>query len=161
MMNRLDFSSLKKSKYLDPETRRVLSSTWKFSNTLTSNLIAEGKNTAANNLTDKSMRELPLRNYSIGDTLSRMYTIQNLYALNRINEANKLAKETSAYLTQEFDYVSELEPEYQQAHRRDIEFGLSILNSLERMTAAYQQKAVNQEIKNNFNNLINQFGIRS
>jgi len=161
MMNKLDFSSLKKSKYLDPETRRVLNSTWKFSNTLISNLIAEGKTTAANHMIEKNLKELPLRNYSITDTLGRMYTVQNLYSLNRINEANKLAKETSAYLTQEFDYVSELEPVYQQAHRRDIEFGLSILNSLERMTAAYQQKSVNQEIKNNFNNLINQFGIKS
>ena len=161
MMTKLDFSSLKKSVYLDPETRRVLYSTWKFSNTLTSNLIAEGKTAAANHMVDKSMKELPLRNYSLTDTLSRMYTIQNLYALNRTGEANKLAKTTAAYLTQEFDYVSEMEPVYQQAHKRDIEFGLSILSSLERMTAAYQQKEVNQEIKNNFNNLINQFGIKS
>jgi sulfur relay (sulfurtransferase) DsrF/TusC family protein len=161
MMNKLDFSSLKKASYLDPETRRVLNSTWKFSNTLTVNLIREGKTTAANHMIDKTMRELPLRNYAITDTLSKMYTIQNLYALNRTVEANKLAKETSAFLTQEFDYISALEPEYQMAHRGDIEFGLSILNSLQRMTAAYQQKAVNQEIKNSFNNLVNQFGVKS
>ena len=161
MMNKLDFSSLKRSAYLDPETRRVLSSTWKFSNTLTSNLIKEGKTIAANRMIEKTMRELPLRNYSITDTVSRMYTIQNLYSLNRTLEANKLAKETSAFLTQEFDYISALEPEYQHAHRGDIEFGLSILNSLERLTGAYNQKAVNQEIKNNFNNLVNQFGLKS
>lgn len=161
IMKKLDFSAFKKASYLDPETRRVLFSTWTLNNTLASNLIAEGKNAQANQIMEKSMKELPLRNYSVRDTMNRIYTIQNLYAVNQVNEANKLAKETSAYLTQEIDYVSTLEPAYQQAHEPDIRMGLSILSGLDKMTADYKQKAVNQEIKANFNRMVNLFGMKS
>lgn len=161
MMNKLDFSAFRKSSYLDPETRSMLFSTWTLNNTLTSNLIEEGKTQQANLLLQKSLRELPLRNYSIRDTVSRVYTIQNLYALNRVNEANKLAKETSAFVSQEFDYVSTLEPELQLAHRRDIELGLFVLNNLDKITAGNDQKRVNQEIKAEFNKMVNQFGVKS
>jgi hypothetical protein len=107
------------------------------------------------------MRELPLHNYSITDTLSRLYTVQNLYALNRIKEANALAAETSAYVAQEFDYLSALEPEYQQAYHQDVQMGLSVMNNLAQITAAYKQQRVAQEVKVSFNRMLNQFGLKS
>lgn len=160
MMNKLDFSGFKTSGYLDPETRRVLNSTWQLNNTLTSNLIAEGKNKQAALLMKKSLKELPLRNYSVTDTMDRIFTIQNLYALNQLKEANKLAEQTAVYVSQEFDYVSTLQPDFQMAHRQDIQRGLYILNTLDKITAGYQQKELNTQIKGNFNKMINQFGIK-
>jgi hypothetical protein len=161
LVSKMDFSAFKKATYLDPETRRVLYSTWNLNNTLTSNLIAENKKAQANKLTDKYMRELPLHNYSITDTLSRLYTVQNLYALNRIKEANALAAETSAFVAQEFDYLSALEPEYQQAYHQDVQMGLSVMNNLAQITAAYKQQRIAQEVKVSFNRMLNQFGLKS
>jgi hypothetical protein len=161
LVSKMDFSAFKKATYLDPETRRVLYSTWNLNNTLTSNLIAENKKAQANKLTDKYMRELPLHNYSITDTLSRLYTVQNLYALNRIKEANALAAETSAFVAQEFDYLSALEPEYQQAYHQDVQMGLSVMNNLAQITAAYKQQRIAQEVKVSCNRMLNQFGLKS
>jgi hypothetical protein len=161
LISKMDFSAFKKAAYLDPETRRVLYSTWNLNNTLTSNLIAENKKAQANRLTDKYMRDLPLRNYTITDTLSRLYTVENLYALNRIKEANALAADTSAYVAQEFDYLSALEPEYRPAYHQDVQMGLSVMNNLAQLTAAYKQQRVAQEVKVNFNRMLNQFGLKS
>jgi hypothetical protein len=160
VMNKFDFSSFKRSAYLDPQTRSFLSGTWALNNTLVSNLIMEGKSVAADLVLKKSMRELPLRNYSITDTISRINTIQNLYALHHLKEANQLTRETTDYLNQEFAYISSLDSQFQQAQLQNIHTGLYVLNSLDRITAGYQQKELNRTIQENFKRLANEFGIK-
>lgn len=160
VMNKMNFASFHRATYIDPETRRVIDATWDLNNTLATNLIMEGKMSQANNVMQKSMKQLPLRNYSVQDTLNKIQTVQNLYALNHLNEANKLAKETTDYLSQEFRYVATLDPEYQQAHLRNIHIGLNVLNGLEELTRLYGQKELNQLIKSNFNRLANEFGVK-
>jgi hypothetical protein len=160
VMNKFDLSSFKRSAYLDPQTRSFLSGTWALNNTLVSNLIMEGKSVAADLVLKKSMRELPLRNYSITDTISRINTIQNLYALHHLKEANQLTRETTDYLNQEFAYIGSLDSQFQQAQLQNIHTGLYVLNSLDRITAGYQQKELNQMIQENFKRLANEFGIK-
>jgi len=161
VVKKMDFTGFKKSSYLDPETRRVLNSTWMLNNTLASNLITEGKIKEADEVMRKSLKDLPLRNYSVTDTMNRIYTIQNLYALNHSDQANKLAKETSDYLEQEFTYVSTLAPQFQRDYQAEVEMGLSILNGLDKMTAGYHQKIVNQQIKDSFSRLIDKLGLNN
>jgi len=160
VMNEMDFSSFKKSPYLDPQTRSFLYGTWAMNNTLTGNLIMEGHITEANQVLKKSMRELPLRNYSITDTISRINTIQNLYALHHLKEATQLTRETTNYLKQEFSYISSLDPQYQQAQLQNIRLGLYVLSGLDRITAGYQQKELNKMIQQDFKRLANEFGVK-
>ncbi|WP_442587608.1 glycosyltransferase family 117 protein [Pedobacter sp. AW31-3R] len=158
MMHQLDFSDFHKAAYLDPESRRVLNSTWDISNTLAANLLTEGKPVKAQHIMQKSMKELPLRNYGINDTLGRMYTAQNLYALKNTGAANKVAKDTADYVVQELEYIAALEPEFQQARMQQIRLGLYVLSGLDKLTKSYQQHSLNQAIGRNFNYLANEFG---
>lgn len=160
VMDKMDFSGYHKAKYLDPQTRTFLNGTWLMDNTLTSNLIMEGKTAQAEQILKKGLRDLPLRNYSITDTINRISTIQNLYALNHLQEAGKLTKETADYLAQEFAYIRTLDPEFQQAHLQNIRIGLYVLNGLDHVTADYQQKELNKMIKANFNRIADEFGIK-
>jgi len=160
VVNKQDFSGFKRSDYLDPETRRIVNGTWALNNTLTSNLLLEGKTAQAERVLQKSMRDLPLKNYTLNDTINRIYTVQNLYAMHHLKEANRLAKETTDYLVQEFNYVATLDPELQRQYLQNVRFGLSILNGLDRITAGNEQKELNQLIKKNFNQVANEFGIK-
>src|SRR5690606_10897780 len=78
LMNKLDFSSFHQARYLDVESRRVINGTWQLNNVLTANLLKEDKIDKAKDILLKSMRDLPLRNYSITDTLNKLNTVQNL-----------------------------------------------------------------------------------
>ncbi|WP_158797533.1 protein O-mannosyl-transferase family [Pedobacter sp. L105] len=160
VMRKMDYTGFHHSAYLDPETRSILNTTWGLNNTLASNLIMEGKTAQAEQLIHKSMRDLPLKNYTLNDTINRIYTAQNLYALHHIKEANQLVKTTSDYLTQEFNYVETLDPDFQQQHLQNIRFGLAVLNGLDRLTESYQQKELNQQLKKNFSRTANEFGIK-
>ena len=138
-----------------------MNGTWDLNNTLAANLLLEGKPVQSARVMEKSMKDLPMKNYSIRDTLNRMYTTENLYGLNRINSANKLAKETNDFLLQEMDYISTLTPELQQARMQEIRLALYVWGTLDKMTATYDQKELNGVIKGNFNRMMNTFGVRS
>lgn len=159
-IGRLNFSDFHKAAYLDPESRRVAEGTWELSNTLTSNLLMEGKTGMARQMLHKSLKDLPLRNYGVRDTLNRVYTVQNLYALDQVKTANQLAKETAAYVVQELEYVATLAPGFQQARMQQIKIGMYVLSSLDKVTAAGQQKELNQMIRKNLNYLANEFGLQ-
>jgi hypothetical protein len=160
VVNKMDFSGFKKSAYLDPLTRNFMNGTWAMCNTLSTNLILEGKTQMADAVISKSLKELPLRNYSIRDTLSRIGTIQNLYALGHIKEANLLSKDTSDYLSQELRYIETLDPRYQQAHLQNIRLGLYVLGNLEKLSSGYRQEELNQMIRKNLNSLADKFGVQ-
>ncbi|CAM3980079.1 Protein of unknown function [Pedobacter westerhofensis] len=157
--NKMDFTAYKKSKYLDPQTREFMKGTWTMNNTLTTNLIMEGKTMQAELILQKSLKQIPLRNYSMRDTLNRVSTIQNMYALRHVTEANILTKETTDFLSQEFSYIESLDPTYQQAHLQNIRIGLYVLENLDKITAGYGQKELNQLIKGKVKRLAEQFGI--
>ena len=159
VMNKLDFKAFYKAKYADPETRRIINGSWEMNNTLAVNLITEGKLNQAGHIMDKSLKDLPLKNYAVSDTLNRIYTIQNLYALNKTSAANKLARDTTRFVVQELDYVATLDPQYQRSYMDNVRLGLSILNGIDKMTADYKQKELSQLINNDFNKLAKKFGM--
>jgi hypothetical protein len=160
VVDKMDYSAFHRASYLDPQTKAFVNNTWSGINTLASNLINEGKPAQATRVLQKCMRDLPLRNYSMIDTLNRMGTIQNLYALHHENEANQLTKDTSAYLLQELDYIATLDPEFQQAYLREIRLGLYVFGGLEKFSAQAQQKELNKVIKSNLLRLADQFGVK-
>ncbi|MET1056117.1 MAG: DUF2723 domain-containing protein [Pedobacter sp.] len=160
VLNQMDFSGFKESAYLDPQTRAFMNGTWAMNNSLSTNLILEGKTAQADLILKKSLKELPLRNYSIRDTIGRISTIQNLYALGHLKEANILTKDTSDFLSQEFSYIESLDPRYQQAQLQNIRMGLYVLSNLDKLTAGYGQKELNQRIQGKLNRLADKFGIK-
>ncbi len=157
VMNRIDYKAFKRASYLDPESRRIVNGTWSFNNTLANNLIAEGKVGKAGNLMEKCLRDLPTRSYTIGDTLTQLYTVKNLYSLNKADEANKQATATTDFLIQELNYIAALSPDFKQQQTRNIQIGLYVLGSLDKLTAEYHQKELNQIIRNNFSALVKDF----
>jgi hypothetical protein len=139
VMNKLEFSGFKKAAYMDPESRRVLDQTWRLHNTLAGNLLAEGKKTEAHRLMVKSLDELPVKNYSIRDSILRLGTITNLYDQQDLARAGKLTTETANFLTGELHYMVSLEPKFQEAYLDDARLGFSVLQELAKLTEQYGQ----------------------
>src|SRR5690606_8575622 len=98
IVDKFDYSGFHSAKYLDVESRRVASATWQLNNSLTSNLLEDGKIRQASEVMEKSMNELPLRDYSISDTLMKLRTVKNLYDLDRTEQANSLVSTTTDFL---------------------------------------------------------------
>ncbi len=157
LMHKFDLKGLTTAKYLDPESRRVAQGTWAISNTLTSNLIAEGKTAKAHSLLVKNIKEIPLKNYSIDDTITRYQTIQNMYTLKETKAANELTTATLDFLDKELTYIASLEPEKFNAYGRDIQLGMYVLTNLDRLAADYQQTALSQKIRAKFGALEKKF----
>lgn len=149
-LHKMDFSAFNKAKYLDPETRRVANDTWVFQNALTKNLISEGKHPQAQQIITKSIKELPLKLYSIHDTLNRLETIQILHNLNNHQDANLLASQTASFLDQELSYIASLSARQQQAAIRNIQIGMYVLNGLTELT---NETELNKRIKNKYKEL--------
>lgn len=141
-----DLTGFKKATYLDPESRRIASTTWRLNNTLTAALISIGQHKKAEKIMEKSLRDLPLHNYSIGDTLNKVYTIQNLYALNQTKIANALATDTARYIQQELEYVAQHSPRFKSAYLDNVEFGVGVMNELTRVTSVNHQSVVSKQI---------------
>lgn len=157
MMNKFDFTGFRTAKYLDPESRRIASGTSKFINYLADNLITSGKQAQAKNLLVKAVDELPIKLYSIDDTLTRMYTVHNLYQVNETERANVITKQLNTFLDQELSYIASLDAKEWNYYGRDIQLGLSVLNNLERITAGSKQTALNKSIKETLQRIQNKF----
>ncbi|PYF68907.1 glycosyltransferase family 117 protein [Pedobacter nutrimenti] len=157
VMNKMDFSGFKKAAYLDPESRRVVEQTWRLNNTLAENLLKEGKKEAAHRLMVKSVNELPLKKYSIRDTLTRFYTINNLYNQGDQLRANKMTRQTVDFIQQELMYMSTLKPEFQQDYVPDIQLGLSVMNELAKLTAGHKEIEISGQIGRQLKNLQQKF----
>ena len=153
IMHKFRYKGFKTAAYLDPESRRIAEGTWQLNNTLASNLITEGKPELARNVLLKTIREIPLKNYSINDTVNKFLTIRSLYQLNDLSNANPLISQTIRYLDQELNYITALDPRLLPAYARDIKISLSMLYELERMTAEKKQLPLNQQIRAQYQRL--------
>ncbi len=147
MLNKMDFSGFKRAKYLDPESRRVLNSTWLVNNTLVENLLMENKKTQAGKILAKNLRELPLKNSSVDDTLNRISTVRNLYAIGDVKNGNDIAIQTLHFLEKEMNYIGTLPENYIMAYRDKIETSMYVLNVLDDVSAFYNQTATNKRLK--------------
>lgn len=161
VMEKLDFTAFNKAKYLDVESRRIVNGTWQLNNTLVNNLIVEDKTDEAKQVMKKSMLDLPLRNFSITDTLGKLHTVHNLYRLGQLDEANQVVNATSDFLNDELQYVTSLAPFHQLAYREDIQLGLYVLNEFEKIAAAYKQEKLSQRIGGVLDRMIVAFQIES
>ena len=141
-----ELGGFKTAKYLDPESRRVLSGTWDYANTLTTNLIQDNQLQMAKAVVSKSMKQLPLTNSSIMDTLNKISLVQNLYFLKDAKTANAITKETSRYIAQEFDYILSLDRQQQQQFIYDIKRGLYVLEGLDQITSNFEQPALSKQL---------------
>jgi len=161
MVGKFDYSGFHSAKYLDVESRRVANAAWQLNNTLASNLMEEGKSSQAAEVMDKSMKELPLRNYSIADTLMKLRTVKNLYELDKTEQANRLVNSTTEFLSAELQYLSGLEPRHQRSYVEDIQVGIYVLDELEKMTASYQQIPARQKVSITLDRIIREFELGS
>ncbi|RZL36435.1 MAG: hypothetical protein EOP00_29480 [Pedobacter sp.] len=139
-----EFAGYKTAKYLDPESRRVLQGTWSFANTLTTNLLKENQTAMAKKVVDKSLSELPLRNWSISDTVNKVSLIANLNQLKMNIKAIEISQKTAKYVAQEFDYILSLSPEQQMNFLDDIKRGMYVLQSLQEIADKSKQSSLNK-----------------
>ena len=137
----------KTAKYLDPESRRVLHATWAFANTLSSNLIQNNHIQEAEKVIKMSIDKLPLKNSSISDTLNKISLVQNLYAVKNHKEANRIIKETSHFIDQEFSYILSLTNNEQNNLIYDVKQGMYVLQAFNELARIYQQDNIANQLK--------------
>lgn len=159
VVNKFVYSGFHNAKYLDEESRRVAGTTWQLNNALTENLLEEGKTRKAADVMAKSLKELPMRNYSIADTLIKLRTVKNLYELKQTEQANALVAATADFLSAELQYLSGMALKHQNAYVEDIQIGIYVLDELEKMTAAYQQGPVRQKLNTTLDRVIRGFEV--
>jgi len=153
VMNKFDFKGFKNAGYLDLESRRIAGGTWRMTNTLATNLIMEGKAEKAGNILIKSLKELPLKNYSIDDTVGKLQTIECLYLTKNTKAANQLVQETSSYLEKEISYIASLDAKRFPAYEGDIQRGFLVLERLYKVTAVHHQNELNRILKDKIEQL--------
>lgn len=158
MMN-FDYKGFQTAKYIDPESKNFAEGTWTIANVLTDNLIAEGKKTQARNFLIKHIKDLPLTNASVDDTLNRFQTIQHLYAFNMTDNANRITNDTFYFLNQELSYIATLEPEKLNSQERNIQVGFYVLSNLQKMTAEYGQHKLSKAIETRLKDLERKFSL--
>jgi len=144
---KFELDGFKTAKYLDPESRRVLNTTWGFANTLSSNLIQNNQIKQAEKVIKLSMDKLPLKNSSISDTLNKISLVQNLYAINHQADANRMIKETSQFIDQEFGYILSLANNNQNELIYEIKQGMYVLQAFNELAKIYQQKEMADQLK--------------
>lgn len=152
-----ELDGFKKAKYLDPESRRVLHSTWTFANTLSSNLIQNNRLQQAEKVMKISMDKLPLKNSSISDTLNKISLVQNLYAIKNYQEANRMIKETSQFIDQELGYILSLTTEQRNKLMLDIRQGMYVLQAFNELSNIYQQEKLANEVKQKLDGFARRF----
>jgi len=145
VMNKFQLSSFNKTNYLDTESQRVANLTWNVFISLTSNLAAENKVDKAKLVMDKALSVLPLRNYSVADTVIKYRTAGNLYALNETSKANELVKSATSFLSSELNYYASLNQEDQDMN--DVGNVLSLLGAFQKLADANRQVGISKEIK--------------
>ncbi|WP_285009484.1 glycosyltransferase family 117 protein [Pedobacter faecalis] len=150
VMNRFDQRGYKTARYLDPESRRIAKGSWLIVNTLSANLLTENKSHMARNLMLKSVKELPLKIYSIDDTLVRLQTAEHLYLTQHTKAADQLVKQTADFLNAELAYFGSLGSDRFLYYERDIRAGLFVLNKLQLLTAAFGKTELSNYVKDRF-----------
>jgi len=157
IMHKLDFKGFKSAKYQDPESRRIAGTTAKFMNNLTRELIKSGNLAQAKQVMTKSVRELPEKIYSIEDTVNRIYTVNNLYAVKDVKMANEIATNTATFLEAELSYISSLDSGRQRSYERDFQLGMQVLQNLEKMADDNRQLALGTHLRKVLHNIQQQF----
>jgi hypothetical protein len=158
VMNKLDFRGFTSAKYQDPESRRIAGTTAKFMNNLAVNLLDEGKADKAKQLMTKSINELPGKIYSIEDTLIKVYTISNLYAVKENKSADKIARDAASFIGDELGYIASLDSRRKNLYGREIQIGVQVLASLEKMATDNKDLELSGYLKQVLENIKTQFG---
>ncbi|MBE7176582.1 MAG: DUF2723 domain-containing protein [Mucilaginibacter polytrichastri] len=161
VMNRFRWGNMKHARYLDPlSTTFFMPVMLNQMNTLAENLISEGRPDLARNVVRKCDTELPDIYPDATVSLRKFYLADTCYRLRETAQANKLVTGVAAYLTDQLRYHAQTGHSMQAGGNDDIQFQLSLLAELVKMTENYKQPRLYAALSENLDNYSRQFGIR-
>ncbi|NEU10079.1 DUF2723 domain-containing protein [Flavihumibacter sp. R14] len=146
LKNKFLLDSFNKAAYLDPESRRVARQTWNLLNTLAADLGAEGRTAEAKDVISRAVENLPMRNYTIRDSVEKYRAAVTLYRLNEPAEANRIAASTVQFLAAELRFLGSLDKEKQESRMDEISLAASVLNGFREEAGKFKQLAVVSEV---------------
>ena len=126
-------------------------------NNLTRELIKSGNLAQAKQVMTKSVRELPEKIYSIEDTVGKIFTVNNLYAVNDTKMANAISKNAAKFIDGELSYIASLDSGRKYAFERDVQLGMQVLQNLEKMADDNRQTTLSNYLRKVLNNIQLQF----
>jgi hypothetical protein len=161
LMNNFIWANIKNSKYLDPESQKMVFLSVNKFNELAKNLIFEGKLDSARNVMIECLKVLPIAHiYDPNFALSKYEIISLLYQLGMKNKANDLLKQSANLITQELDYHYNLMQQKENLGNRDIQLNLFVLSQFELMTKKYSEPKLHTEIEAKLKDFDAKFGNR-
>ncbi|WP_423146938.1 DUF2723 domain-containing protein [Rubrolithibacter danxiaensis] len=153
VMQKFKLDSFNKAANLDPESRRVAKITWNTMNTLTENLIFEGKTTLAREVIEKALSDLPLRNYSIADTIDKYRATVSLNQLGETSWTYSLAKSAVDFLASEVRYLASLSEEEQQNNKFTIQQSIAIMEAFKKEAKDHNQNDIVNAVSDTYSSV--------
>lgn len=161
LMSKFTWANIKNTKYLDPESEKMVFLSVNKFNELAKNLIFEGKIDSARNVMKECLKVMPITKiYDPNFALSKYEIISLLYQLGIKNNANDLLKQSADLITQELDYHYNLMQQKENLGSREVQLNLFVLSQFEMMTKKYGETKLHTEIEAKLKDFDAKFGNR-
>jgi hypothetical protein len=161
LMTKFTWANVKNTKYLDPESEKMVFLSVNKFNELAKNLIFERKIDSARNVMKECLKVMPVTTtYDPNFALSKYEMISLLYQLGMKNDANGLLKQSANLVSQELNYHYSLIKQKENLGSRDIQLNLFVLSQFENMTKEYGETKLHAEIAAQLKDFDTKFGTR-
>src|SRR5690606_22165793 len=156
-MNKFVWGNLKNADYLDPESYGMLNLIMNNFNTLSNELVKEGKLKEAKAVMDRSLTVIPDKIYALRETLQKQAMAESLYKVGDTQNANRIISLTTDYLEQNLNYFFAIAETKSNLEVNNMQLGMYVLHSMDLLTAQYKQTKENERIKKIFNEFENRY----
>ncbi|TWR28044.1 DUF2723 domain-containing protein [Mucilaginibacter achroorhodeus] len=160
MVNKYKYGNFKHAKYLDHESINLFYPLIaRLYNTLADNLVAEGHLDLAKKAMQKYDKEMPSTINSSEVALRKYFMTETLYRLGDVTTANKWVNDLSEYAVDGLKYnYSVYQSNDGSVNSRDVQFNMSILNSLTQAAKEHHQTALANKLEAQLKDYSTKFG---
>jgi len=156
-MNKFVWGNIKNANYLDPESYGMLNLIMNNFNSLSNELVKEGKLKEAKAVMERSLTVVPDKIYAMRETLQKESMAESLYMVGDIKNGNRIISLTTDYIEQNLNYFFAIAETKSNLEMNNIQLGMYVLHSMDLLTDEYKQNKENERIKKLFKNFENRY----
>lgn len=153
VMNKFKWGNLNGNVYVDPESARMTTVLKNYFYQLASQLMVEGKKDSAIKVLAKSEEVLPVDKQEMNTTILDFQMAEIYYQAKMPAKANGLLTRAASHIEGDLNYYHSLKGKKMQQYSREIQYGLSIMQELSRISKAYNQPAVSASLEKRYKEL--------
>lgn len=146
VMNKFKWGNLNGGVYIDPESARMTTVLKNYFYQLANQLMAEGKKDSALKVLAKAEEVLPIDKQEMNTTILDFQMAEIYYQAENPAKANDLLNRAATHIEGDLNYYYSLKGKKMQQYSREIQYGLSIMQELTRISKAYNQPQVSASL---------------